>query len=75
MRLAQGWVASNPDIKMIQKTVSVCGPFLNIVPTKEAPCSGGRRCQVMVLCEDLGEARQIKRHEAYSSNVHVEHLP
>jgi peptidoglycan/LPS O-acetylase OafA/YrhL len=30
MHLAQGMVASNPNIKMIQKTVSACGPFLEI---------------------------------------------
>jgi peptidoglycan/LPS O-acetylase OafA/YrhL len=30
MHLAQGMAASNPNIKMIQKTVSACGPFLEI---------------------------------------------
>lgn len=32
MHLAQGLVASNPNIKLIQKTVSVCGPFFGIAP-------------------------------------------
>lgn len=32
MHLAQGLIASNPNIKMIQKTVSVCGPFIDIAP-------------------------------------------
>jgi peptidoglycan/LPS O-acetylase OafA/YrhL len=32
MHLAPGLIASNPDIKMVQKTVSVCGPFLGIAP-------------------------------------------
>lgn len=32
MHLVQGLVASNPDIKLVQKTVSVCGPFLDIAP-------------------------------------------
>jgi peptidoglycan/LPS O-acetylase OafA/YrhL len=30
MHLAQGFLASNPEIKMIQKTLSGCGPFFNI---------------------------------------------
>lgn len=32
MHLAQGFVASNPEIRLAQKTVSVCGPFLDIAP-------------------------------------------
>ena len=32
MHLAQGLVASNPEIRLVQKTVSVCGPFLDIAP-------------------------------------------
>jgi peptidoglycan/LPS O-acetylase OafA/YrhL len=30
MHLAQGLLASNPQIKLVQKTVSECGPFLDI---------------------------------------------
>ena len=33
MHLAQGFLASNPSIGLVQKTVSVCGPFLGIAPT------------------------------------------
>lgn len=32
MHLAQGLIASNPEIKLIQKTISVCGPFFDIAP-------------------------------------------
>ena len=32
MHLAQGLQASKPDIQLVQKTVSVCGPFLGIAP-------------------------------------------
>ncbi len=32
MHLAPGFLASNPNIRMVQKTVSVCGPFLGIAP-------------------------------------------
>ncbi len=32
MHLAQGLIASNPKIKMVQKTVSSCGPFFGIAP-------------------------------------------
>jgi peptidoglycan/LPS O-acetylase OafA/YrhL len=32
MHLAQGFLASNPSIGLVQKTVSVCGPFLGIAP-------------------------------------------
>ena len=32
MHLVQGLVASNPDIKLVQKTASFCGPFLDIAP-------------------------------------------
>jgi peptidoglycan/LPS O-acetylase OafA/YrhL len=33
MHLAQGFLASNPSIGLVQKTVSVCGPFIGIAPT------------------------------------------
>ncbi len=33
MHLAQGFLASNPSIGLVQKTASVCGPFLGIAPT------------------------------------------
>lgn len=32
MHLVQGLVASKPDVGLIQKTVSTCGPFLGIAP-------------------------------------------
>lgn len=32
MHLAQGLQASNPEIKLVQKTVSFCGPFVGIAP-------------------------------------------
>ena len=32
MHLLDGFIASNPNIKVIQKTVSNCGPFLEIAP-------------------------------------------
>jgi peptidoglycan/LPS O-acetylase OafA/YrhL len=32
MHLVQGLIASNPNIKLVQKTVSSCGPFLEIAP-------------------------------------------
>ena len=32
MHLAQGLQASKPDIQLVEKTVSVCGPFLGIAP-------------------------------------------
>ena len=33
MHLALGLLASKPDIKLVQKTMSVCGPFFGIAPT------------------------------------------
>jgi peptidoglycan/LPS O-acetylase OafA/YrhL len=33
MHLAQGFIASNPSVGLVQKTVSACGPFLGIAPT------------------------------------------
>ena len=33
MHLAQGLLASKPDIKLVQRTMPVCGPFLGIAPT------------------------------------------
>jgi peptidoglycan/LPS O-acetylase OafA/YrhL len=32
MHLAKGFVVSNPSIRLVQKTVSGCGPFLGIAP-------------------------------------------
>jgi len=32
MHLTQGFVASNPDVRLVQKTVSMCGPILDIAP-------------------------------------------
>jgi hypothetical protein len=32
MHLVQGILASNPDARMIQFTLSVCGPFFNLAP-------------------------------------------
>ena len=32
MHLVQGLVASNPNIKLVQKTVSFCGPVLDVAP-------------------------------------------
>jgi peptidoglycan/LPS O-acetylase OafA/YrhL len=32
MHLVQGLIASNPDLKIIQATISVCGPFFDIAP-------------------------------------------
>jgi len=32
MHLAAGFISSNPSIRLVQKTVSVCGPILDIAP-------------------------------------------
>ncbi|MCC6274951.1 MAG: acyltransferase, partial [Leptospiraceae bacterium] len=32
MHLVQGLIASNPKIKLVQKTISVCGPIFDIAP-------------------------------------------
>jgi hypothetical protein len=34
MHLVNGIISSNPNVKLIQKTVSVCGPFFDIAPYK-----------------------------------------
>ena len=45
MHLVDGLVASNPNIKVIQKTVSNCGPFLEIAPSSYGyPPSWSRQC-------------------------------
>ena len=35
MHLAQGIVAAKPDVKMIQMTKSVCGPFFDVAPVNK----------------------------------------
>lgn len=35
MHLVQGIVASKPGIKLVQKTTSVCGPFLDVAPIND----------------------------------------
>jgi hypothetical protein len=32
MHLAAGFISSNPNIRLVQKTVSVCGPILDVAP-------------------------------------------
>ena len=45
MHLAQGFFASNPSIGLVQKTVSVCGPFLGIAPANaKLVRSGAEKC-------------------------------
>jgi peptidoglycan/LPS O-acetylase OafA/YrhL len=45
MHLLDGFIASNPNIKVIQKTVSNCGPFLEIAPTSSGyPRSWSEKC-------------------------------
>ncbi len=45
MHLAQGIMSSKPDVKMIQMTKSVCGPFFNAAPvTKKYPESWAKGC-------------------------------
>ncbi len=45
MHLTQGLQASNPDIRLVQMTVSRCGPFLDIAPiANDYPTSWARGC-------------------------------
>ena len=45
MHYVHGLIASNPNIKLIQKTVSNCGPFLDIAPISEGYArSWSERC-------------------------------
>lgn len=45
MHLVDGLIASNPNIKVIQKTVSNCGPFLEIAPSSYGyPPSWSKKC-------------------------------
>jgi peptidoglycan/LPS O-acetylase OafA/YrhL len=45
MHLAQGLLASNPDLRMIQATVSVCGPFFDVAPMNQKyTAKWGREC-------------------------------
>ena len=42
--LALGFVSSNPDIKMVQKTVGSCGPILGIAPVLDGGLAWSRKC-------------------------------
>lgn len=45
MHLAQGFVASNPKIKLIQMTIGVCGPVLDIAPIhRDYPEAWAKKC-------------------------------
>jgi peptidoglycan/LPS O-acetylase OafA/YrhL len=45
MHLVQGLIASNPDLNIIQTTISVCGPFFDIAPlTGKYGKAWGRKC-------------------------------
>ncbi len=45
MHLAQGLLASKPDIKLVQMTRSVCAPLLDIAPfDKKSPIAWGENC-------------------------------
>lgn len=45
MHLVQGFIASKPDIKLVQKTISMCGPFFDIAPiSAKSERAGAEKC-------------------------------
>jgi len=61
MALIPGIMASNPDVKMIQMTKSVCGPFFNLAPIeRNYPEAWARECLAF-----SGQVRQwLKGHHS-----------
>lgn len=65
MHIVPGLIASKPDIQMIQHTMSVCGPFMDIAPVSRAyPKAWAEKCidfndQVFEHLETLSSVKYV----------------
>jgi peptidoglycan/LPS O-acetylase OafA/YrhL len=74
MHLVQGIIASNPDVKLIQMTKSVCGPFFDVAPVNmpKHPVSWARGClEFTANVRDWLQNNSTVRYAVVSSPFHT----